>query len=113
MKVQSLHKACGFITEGVSFGRLCDYISQVPGVAFIDRRRFFWGHGDMRAEFKFKNNLFTVSTDAWDDALWVKPKEADANHPEILEIQDFLEKRRDERQGIIEILTRIFRHNPG
>src|SRR5215471_5187061 len=87
MKLEDLHGVSGFVVADESFRRLCDYISELPGVAFTDRRRFFWGSGDERAEFTFHGHAFTVTCD-WDGDYWVRPKDERSHPPEIQEIRE-------------------------
>ena len=70
MKLQDLHGACGFIVDGISFGRLCSCIAELSGVAFTDKRRFFWGAADIQAEFTYRGHAFKVWPDPWDSGIW-------------------------------------------
>jgi len=88
MKLQDLHGACGFIADGISFRRLSDCIADLPGVAFTDRRPFFWGASDARAEFTFHGHAFKVWPDRDDSGIWIVPKDEHASPPEIRGVRE-------------------------
>ena len=96
MNVKSLKRddgrPFGFLADGISFAHLCLCVSQFPGVVFTRKRRFFWWYSDIRAEFIFKGNAFKIETDPWDNSFWIQPKDKEATHPEIQEIQNHVEK---------------------
>ena len=96
MNVKSLKRddgrPFGFWVDGASFACLCRSISQFPGVVFTRKRRFFWWYSDIRAEFTFKGNAFEIETDPLDNGFWIAPKDKEATHPEIQEIQSYVEK---------------------
>lgn len=68
------HLRSGFIVEGMSFMKLFKSIPEIDGVTFTDRRHFFWWSDQIKAEFTFQGNQFTILPDPWDDALWVQVK---------------------------------------
>jgi hypothetical protein len=108
MKLQDLHGTSGFVvTDGASFRRLCDCIARIPGVAFTDRRRFFWGSGDERAEFTFRGFQFTVSCD-WEGDYWVKPKDESSSPPEVHEVREHVARFIGQHRGWIDRLRSCF-----
>jgi hypothetical protein len=88
MNVQDYKKGSGFITEGISFVRLCDCLAKQPDVTFTDRRRFFLGAGNIRGEFIFRGHTFKIEPWDVDDSLFVSPKDEDVNLTEIAELRD-------------------------
>ena len=88
MNVQDFKKGCGFIVEGLSFGGLCDCLAEQSGVTFTDRRRFFWGAADIRGEFVFHGHTFKIEPWDIDDSIFVSPKDAGVDLPEIVELRD-------------------------
>jgi hypothetical protein len=85
MKVQDFKVGCGFIVEGFSFASLCNCLAEYPGVIFTDRRRFFWGAGDIRGEFMFHGHAFKIDPWDLDDSIFVYPKEKGMGCPEPIE----------------------------
>ena len=108
MNVQDFKKGCGFITEGMSFASLCSCIAEFPGVSFTDRRRFFWGAGDIRGEFMFRGHAFKIEPWDIDDSIFVSPKDKEASCPEIVEIRDHVTQFCLQRPGFIKRLKSIF-----
>jgi len=108
MNVQDFKKGCGFITEGISFVSLCDCIAEFPGVSFTDRRRFFWGAGDIRGEFMFRGHAFKIEPWDIDDSIFISPKDKEASCPEIAEIRDHVAQFCLQRPGFIKRLKSIF-----
>jgi hypothetical protein len=92
MKVQDFKKGCGFIVEGVPFVRLCDCLAAHRDVSFTDRRRFFWSASDIRGEFVFRGHTFKVEPWDIDDSLFVSPKDAGVELPEVTELRDHVAK---------------------
>lgn len=88
MNVQDFKKGCGFITEGISFVRLCDCLAKQPGVTFTHRRRFFWSAADIRGEFVFHGHTFKIEPWDIDDSLFVSPKDEGVDLAEIAELRD-------------------------
>jgi hypothetical protein len=88
MNVQDFKQGCGFITEGISFVRLCDCLAKHPHVIFTDRRRFFWGAADIRGEFVFHGIHFKIEPWDIDDSLFVSPKDEGVDLTEIAELRD-------------------------
>ena len=80
----------GFIAEGTSFRQLCKSIAQVDGVTFTDRRRFFWWSDQIKAEFTFEGNQFTILPDPCDDALWVQATGNGVGTKATLPIQKYI-----------------------
>ena len=108
MKLQDLHGASGFVVaDGVSFRRLCDCIAELPGIAFTDRRRFFWGSGDEQAEFTFHGHTFTITCD-WDGDYWVRPKDERSSPPEVEEIRKHVAQSVMLRKGWFDRLKGCF-----
>ena len=97
MRLQDLHGACGFIlfdasfVFGTSFTGVCRAVAECPGVAFTDRRHFFWSADDICAEFTFAGHTYTIEPDPWEDGIWVTPKDKKAHYPEIQQLKDHLE----------------------
>ena len=88
MNVQDFKEGCGFIVEGISFGSLCDRLAQHSEVTFTDRRRFFWSAADIRGEFVFRRHTFKIEPWDIDDSIFVTPKDAGVDLPEIAELRD-------------------------
>ena len=79
-----------FYTYKIPFGRLCRCIAECPGVEFTDRSHFFWFGEDAKAEFRYKGHDFKIET-IWADTH-VGPKEDKAAFPEIVEIEEYVER---------------------
>jgi uncharacterized membrane protein len=88
LNVQDFKKGCGFITHGTSFHVLCDYLATQPGVTFTDRRQFFSSAAEIRGEFLFRGHTFKIVPGDVDDSLFVSPKDAGVELPEIAELRD-------------------------
>jgi hypothetical protein len=113
MKIEEFNPGYSFRVGGVSYGRLCRYLSTLPGLAFTRRRRFFWSIQDVRAEFTFHEHIFFVDTDPWDYALWVLTADKQIHPPEMQALREHIERERRSRWGLFSFLgsTRNERNN--
>jgi hypothetical protein len=101
---QSLRR--GFVVEGMSFSGLCQCIAEVPGVTFINRRRFFWWSDSIRASFTFQGHAFTIQPDGWDDGLWVQAVSDAADVPQTNSIQQHILEHGKSRWALFQKLKR-------
>src|SRR5688572_17683942 len=93
MNLQDFKTGCGFIVVGLSFGKLCDYLAEYSGVTFTDRRRFFWSATDIYGEFVFHGRTFKIEPWEIDDSIFISPKDAGVELPEIAELRDHIAQR--------------------
>ncbi len=88
MKVEEFNRGNSLRFPGFSYGRLCKYVSQLPGVAFTRRRRFFWWSDSVGAEFTFSGQSFKIETDYWDGVLWILPRELGEHQEEFRKMRE-------------------------
>lgn len=79
-----------FYTYKIPFGRLCRYIASCPGVCFTRRPKFVWSGEDLEAGFHFRGHDFKIEG-IWAD-LHVSPKDGVSAYPEIVEIEEHVER---------------------
>jgi len=95
MKVQEYNRGHSLRFSGVfgvSFGRLCRYISQIPGVSITRRRRFLWWTNGVGAEFTLGGHLFKIETDPWDGQLWILAQDGGKHQPEFQMMREHFQK---------------------
>ena len=107
MKIEEFNPGHSFRVGGASYGRLCRYLSTLPGVLFTRRRRFFWSVQDVGAEFTFREQKFTIDTDQWDYALWVITSDEQSHQPEMQALREHIEQQHDSRRGLFSFLRPI------
>jgi hypothetical protein len=97
MQIEEYNPGYSFRVGGASYGRLCRYISTLPGVFFINRRRFFWSVQDVGVDFTFQEQKFRIDTDPWDYALWILASDMKAHQPEMQAIREHIEREHSRR----------------
>jgi hypothetical protein len=107
VKTEEYNKGVSFRIPTTGFGALCRAIESVPGVAFTQRRKFFWSGEDVGAEFTFRGLGFAIETDGWDGALWIITKDEQAHPEEMQVLRDAVEHSATER-GLLGSLWRRF-----
>jgi hypothetical protein len=90
LRLEDIYGAPGFIVEGIPFGNLCDYLSELEGVVFTFRRRLFLSSRDIRAEFTFGSNTIEIRPDPEDNRLWLRPKSGSVDFAELRKVRDFI-----------------------
>jgi hypothetical protein len=63
MKTEEHNKGVSFRVPDATYGYLCRAVSTVPGVDFVQKRRFFWSGSNVGAEFVFRGHAFEIETD--------------------------------------------------
>jgi len=91
MKTEEYNKGVSFRVPVMRFAALCRSIEHLPGLVFTTRRRSFWSGENVSAEFTFRGQTFTISTDNWDDALWVMTKDSQRHSEQMQELRDAVE----------------------
>ena len=91
MRTEEYNKGVSFRVPAMRFAALCRSIEHLPGLVFTKRRRSFWSGEDVSAEFTFRQQTFTISTDNWDDALWVMTKDSQRHSEQMQELRDAVE----------------------
>ena len=104
MKIEEFNPGRSFRVGGASYGRLCRYLSTLPGVSFPRQRRFFWSVQDVGAEFTFRDHKFTIDTDQWDYALWVLTRDEQTHLPEMQALREHIEQQHHSRGGLFRFL---------
>lgn len=105
---EEYNKGVCFRLKLVSYGRLCRYLSELSGLAFTKRRRFFWSSEGIAAEFKFRGQDFEIESDGWDGALWILSKDRGAHVGELDAVREHIE-RRAQSSWLLRLLSwRIF-----
>jgi len=107
MKILEFNPGHSFQVDGISYGRLCRYLSAPPGVSFTRRRRFFWSVQDVGAEFTFRDQTFTINTDPWEYALWVLTADEQIHLPEMQALREHIEQQHRSRGGLFGFLRSI------
>ena len=102
---EEYNKGHSFRLTLVSYPRLCRYLSELPGLVFTRRRRFFWSSEGIGAEFTFRGHDFEIETDGWDGALWILSKDRQAHIPELQELREHIEQRA-QSSWILRLLSR-------
>ena len=92
MKIEEFNRGHSLRLPGFSYGRLCRYISQIPGVAFTRKRRFFWWTDSVGAEFTFGGHAFKIETDSWDGALWILSQDGSEHQTEFQTMREHFQK---------------------
>lgn len=86
VNVREIDSDGGLAVEHVPFNRLCAYISEIPGVVFTRRRRFFWSAHDIRAEFTFGSCSFKTWPEPGQDCIWICAN-SPSNQTKLLEMR--------------------------
>jgi len=92
MKVEEFNRGHSLRFPGFSYGRLCKYVLQLPGVSFTRRRRFFWWSDSVGAQFTFGGHSFEIETDPWDGALWILPRGSGDHQDEFRKMREHFQK---------------------
>lgn len=93
MKTEEHNKGHSFrVADATTYGFMCRAVSLVPGVAFTNRRRFFWSGEDVGAEFSFRGYAFKIETDQWDGAFWVMTNDGQKHEAEMQDLRDAVER---------------------
>ena len=107
MKIEEFNPGHSFRVGGTTYGRLCRYLAQLPGLSFIRRRRFFWSVEDVGAEFTFREHKFVIDTDKWDYALWILTTDQQSHLSEMQALREHIEQQHRSRSGIFSFLRLI------
>jgi hypothetical protein len=107
MKTEEYNKGVSFRVPDASYAALCRSIEGLPGLVFTKRRRFFWSGEDVSAEFTFRGQTFTISTDEWDDALWVMTKDSQRHFEQMQELRDAVEAGSPEVGSLASLWRRL------
>ena len=67
-------------STATNFGALCAEIARIPGVRFLNKRRFLW-YDRSGARFEYKGHEFEVSIPR--DGYWVGPTSKSVEYPEL------------------------------
>src|SRR5262249_44830240 len=106
MKIEEFNPGHSFRVGDTSYSRLCNYLAQLPDVSFIKRRRFFWSHQNVGAEFTFHGLKFLVDTDPFDYALWILTGDQQNHLQEMKMLRDHIENQNNSRCGFFSFLRR-------
>lgn len=79
-----------FYTYKIPFECLCRCTATYPGVEFTRRRQFLWSREDVKVEFPFNGHDFKIETIGVD--TYVCPKDVVSVYPEIVEIEEHVER---------------------
>jgi hypothetical protein len=94
MITEEYNKGVCFRAPNASYWNLCRSVSEVPGVVFTERRRFFWSGADVGAKFIFRGHKFVIEPDRWDGALWILAEDHQKHEAEMEELRNGVEKFR-------------------
>ncbi|MDR3403664.1 MAG: hypothetical protein P4L99_14290 [Chthoniobacter sp.] len=94
MKIEEFNPGHSFRVGGVTYARLCRYLSDLSGVVFTKRRRFFWFRQNVGAEFTFHGQKFVIDSDQWEYALWILTGDQQNHVDEMQMLREHIEHRR-------------------
>jgi hypothetical protein len=93
-KVKAYNVERSFVVNGVSPWRLCNQISQIPGVVFARRPWLLGSSAKPSGQFTFRGIHFQVDDvgDTGGDGLWVTPEDELPHPAELREIREHLDQ---------------------
>ncbi len=92
MKIEEYNQGHCFRVPEASYPSLDHALSRIPGVKFMQKRRFLWFGQKAGPDFTFKGHLFEIEKDEWDGVLWIMPKDKQKHETEIRELREAIEK---------------------
>jgi len=108
MKIEEFNSGISFRVGRISYGRLCRYISTLPGVSFNRRRRFFRSIQDVGAEFTFRGEKFAINTDPWDYALWILTRDSQSHPIEMQALREHIEHEHPPLKNTLALTAYMF-----
>jgi hypothetical protein len=93
-KVTAFNPNHSFSVSGVTRWRLCNLITEIPGVVFTRKPRLIGSSAQPHAEFRFRDLLFQVDDggDMGGDGLWISASDGLAHPEELRELREHLSK---------------------